>query len=93
MTGQQILEQTSTARRWTPGSTEPELVQEPVIPESQRGVVDQAVLDQWTQDAAAYDADARRRIALPLRQALMAGRTGGSPSLATTAALIDMLEA
>ena len=59
----------------------------------QVGEIDQAVLSQWRAQAAAATSEQRAQIARQLRQSLMTGRTGGSPSLSTTAALIDMLEA
>lgn len=92
MTGTDILNRTSTAKRhYADGSTVE--VQIPIIDPSRIGTVDETVLAAWTAEAATLDATTRHEAARRLRIALMDGKRGGSPSLATTAALIDMLEA
>src|SRR3972149_161862 len=93
MTGQEMLNRTRTERRYTAGNmAEPELVQIPLFDAKQIGQIDATVLTAWTADAATITSEQRDAIVRRLRIALMAGKTGGSPNLATTAALIDMLE-
>lgn len=97
MTGQQILDQrmaqveTLAARR-APGD-ERYLAGARSLEAHSIGAVDHQVLAQWTADATTITTEQRSAIALRLRKALVAGSTGGAPTLATTAALIDMLEA
>lgn len=58
------------------------------------GTVNDAVVEQWTADAATISTEQRRQLAYRFRKGLMAGKSADpSVSLATTAALIDMLEA
>lgn len=94
MTGQQILEDIATGpkvRTTLADGTTVERRDAGLAPAV--GMVDEAVLVEWTADATPLTREKRLEIARRLRSSLMRQETGGSPSLATTAALIDMLEA